>query len=136
MDRSRTIVGLMAFAVVFSLIGNELKHNGQTSNPNPASSNGLSEGGTIVLGGTVATVLLILLSHAGSAGSQFAVGLAGVTLATSALVYGGPVWSSLGKLTGSTSTSIPTVPSAASSPSAPASTGAKTAVATPTAKKG
>ena len=89
---SRTIVGLMFFAVSFSLIGNELK----TKAGNP-----ITTGSKIILGGVAATALLTLLSHAGENGRQFAVGLALVTTASSVLVFGGPVWTAGNSLFGS-----------------------------------
>jgi hypothetical protein len=104
---ARMIAALMFFTVGFSLVGNEIKAK---------SSNALiTEPVKIVLGGTAATAALVLLSHAGDAGRQFAVGLALVSFTTSALVYGGPVWRSLSTLTGRPGAvarnSTPTTPS-------------------------
>jgi hypothetical protein len=103
---SRMIVGLMGFAVAFSLVGNEIK----VLNGTAAKGTGfVTEGGKIILGGAFATAILTLISHAGDGGRELATGLALVTLATSALVYGGPVWSALGKVF-SNPTPAPTVP--------------------------
>lgn len=48
-----------------------------------------------MFGGTIAGVLLLSLSHIGAAGAEFAQGLAFVTAASSTLVFGGPVWTTL-----------------------------------------
>jgi hypothetical protein len=80
----RIIFGLMIFTVTFSLVGSEIeKGNGKTPTVNPL---------LIIFGGTMATSLLTLLSHAGEAGEEFSVGLATVAFVTSSLVYGKPVW--------------------------------------------
>lgn len=108
-SNSRTIVGLMFFAVTFALIGNEIKQG-----KGGTQTGGLvTEGSKIILGGVFATAILTLISHAGEPGKQFAVGLAVVTTATSMLVYGGPVWSAAGNIFGS---STPTNPTAATAP--------------------
>jgi hypothetical protein len=99
---SRTITGLMFFAVLFSLVGNELKIANQPATG--PQKDGVSEGGKIIIGGIFATALLTLLSHAGDNGRQFAVGLALVTTASSVLVFGAPVWDAANKLFGSTPT--------------------------------
>ena len=98
----------MGFAVLVSLIGNEVKvANGSAKDQ---LTNGLHRGGVIIVGGFVAAALLTALTGAGEAGRKFGVGLAGVSCATSVLVYGGPVWSAIngivgGKSTGTTPTS-------------------------------
>ena len=90
---ARMIAALMFFTVGFSLVGNEIK-----GNKTPAGI--VTEPAKIVFGGTAATAALVLLSHAGDSGRQFAIGLAVVTFTTSALVYGGPVWRSISSITG------------------------------------
>lgn len=102
----------MAFATAFSLVGNEIRRvEGQ------ASPIGLvTEPVRIVAGGTIATVVLVLVSHAGEPGRQFGVGLATVAFLSSVLVYGGPVWSSLGNVLGTTK---PTTPTGATKPTPP-----------------
>jgi hypothetical protein len=112
----RLIFGLMTFTVVFSLVGEEIgQGQGRKETVNPFM---------IIFGGTVATSLLTLLSHAGEPGERFATGLAAVAFITSALVYGGPVWAAANKAFGSS----PTTPVASTTPST-ASTGG-TAAAT------
>ncbi len=111
----------MFFAVAFSLVGNEIKISQGTSK---SSTNGVSEGGKILIGGVAATVVLTMLSHAGEAGAEFATGLALITTVTSVLVFGGPVWLSLSKAVG-TKSLTPTTPTAATKPT----TGTATAVA-------
>lgn len=113
---SGTVVALMGVTVLFALIGHELE-SGESTGSAPSAGTGVSAGGRIIVGGTAATAALVLLTHAGDAGRQFAVGLALVAMATTTLVYGGPVWDALGKLTGSstpttgTSSTTPTNPS-------------------------
>jgi hypothetical protein len=103
----RLVFGLMTFTVIFSLVGGEIEGAGgkkQTVSPF-----------MIIFGGTVATSLLVLLSHAGEAGENFATGLAAVTFITSALVYGAPVWDAANKAFGSK----PTTPIASTTPTTP-----------------
>jgi len=106
---SRTIVGLMGTAVVFSLIGNEISKNG----PNKPSAVGiLSESSTIIFGGAAAAAVLSLIAKIGEPGRVFAVGLATIAAVGSVIVYGGPVWHALGGVVGSK-------PSAGSKPTTP-----------------
>ncbi len=129
----RTVFSLMFFAIGFSLLGNEIKV-AQAAKPytgdgpaNPLATGpsivgrgittsgrmatgpsivgrGITTSGRIILGGFFATTLLIMLSHAGNPGREWAVGLAGVTMGASVFVYGGPVWAEANKLFGSTPT--------------------------------
>jgi len=124
-NSARSVVGLMGFAVIFSLIGDEIAiAQGPPNQPGqkgygvslvpvnqqtgqPLGGGALGTGAVIIIGGFVAAALLVALTGAGEAGRKFAVGLAGVTAATSVLVYGGPAWASLnrivnGNATGST----------------------------------
>lgn len=103
---SRLIFGLMAFAVAFSLIGNEIKVAESSKGTTSQLSDGVTEGGKIILGGFFATALLVLLSHAGKPGHTLGVGVATVAALSSTLVYGGPIWSGASGLFGSS----PTVP--------------------------
>jgi hypothetical protein len=121
----RMIFGLMFFTMVFSLVGTELqKGQGQKPPVNPF---------LIIFGGTMATSLLTLISHAGEPGERVGVGLATVAFVTSTLVYGKPVWDAANKALGSKATT----PLAASTPSTP-STGAirTTAALAPTVAAG
>jgi hypothetical protein len=112
----RLIFGLMTFTVVFSLVGEEISQGqGKKQTVNPF---------IIIFGGTVATSLLTLLSHAGEAGERFATGLALIAFLSSSLVYGKPVWDAANKAFGTT----PTTPVGQSTP-----TTGTTGLATPTA---
>jgi hypothetical protein len=145
-NSARTVVGLIGFAVLFSLVGNEIQI-AQASAPGPGQSgygvvapgvtvtpegqpvggkfaNGLDKGAVIIIGGFVAAALLTALSGAGDAGRRFSVGLATVTAVTSALVYGGPVWQALGNVVGGKATT-PTGATGATTPTS----GTATAVA-------
>jgi hypothetical protein len=138
---SRTIFGFMAFAVLFSVVGAEIRNvqsaslaqgPGLTALHNPPTGNGaaglVADPVAIFFGGTMATGLLVLLADTGETGRRLGVGLAGITLAASLLVNGGPVWRAVGHLTGS---SQPTTPTGATSPTTP--TGAATPTGSTTA---
>jgi hypothetical protein len=115
-NSARTVAGLMAFAVLFSLAGNEIDI--LTGNkPNPYGLGAYDRGVVIILGGFTGAALLVALTGAGESGRKFGVGLAGVTAASSLLVYGGPVWRALstvvgGKPTGATKATGATKPTA------------------------
>jgi len=111
---SRLILAFMFFAGIEAIIAQEKKAaaKGQIYVATPAR---------IILGGTVATVMLTLLAHAGEGGKKFAIGLAGVTFASSTLINGSAVFGSVNTLLGYK----PTKASTPSSPSTP-TTGLKT----------
>lgn len=90
----RLIFGLMFFTVLFALVSDEIGAAGGT-NPTPKVP-----AIKIIIGGTVATSLLTLLSHAGDAGEKFATGLALIAFASGTLVYGKPVWDAANKAFG------------------------------------
>jgi hypothetical protein len=119
-NSARSVAGLMGFAVGFSLLGNEI-NVAKGAKPDKLAS-GLDKGATIMVGGFVAAALLTALTGAGEAGRKFAVGLAGVTAATSLLVYGGPVWQLLGNLVGSKGNTGATTPTSNTQPTAGTST--------------
>jgi hypothetical protein len=110
----RLILGLMTFTIVFSLVGDEIS-TGQGNKPkvNPF---------IIIFGGTIATSLLTLISHAGDAGEEFATGLALIAFLTSSLTFGKPVWDKLNDAFGSS----PTVAISGTTPTTP-TTGVATA---------
>lgn len=99
-DPSRKIVTFMAFTVVFSLVGSTVRRRRSTASSVLGTGNDVK----IILGGTAATVLLTLLSDLGDAGAAWAVGLAEISLLTSVLVNGAPVFSELSKQTSTTKT--------------------------------
>jgi hypothetical protein len=111
---SRLILAFMFFAGIEAIIAQEKKAaaKGQIYVATPAR---------IILGGTVATVMLTLLAHAGEGGKKFAIGLAGVTFASSTLINGSAVFGSVNTLLGYK----PTKASTPSTPSTP-TTGLKT----------
>lgn len=101
-NATRKVVGLMAVAVIFSLVGNELKNaEGGASAPQKAAGT-LSTGAKIIIGGTVATAILSFATEAGAAGQQFGVGIATVAVVTSLFVSGAPVWRAISNIVGST----------------------------------
>jgi hypothetical protein len=101
---ARTIVPLMAFTTGVALVGHTLE---------PRKSTRLSPtvgDAQILLGGTLATVILTLLSTAGEIGSRFAVGLSAVALVSVLGIYGTGVLSAVDHVTGQTTKPAPTKP--------------------------
>jgi hypothetical protein len=93
----RQVVAFMAFAAIFALIGHTVK-----------STTGQSKAGSdvkIILGAGLGTVLLTLLAEAGDGGASFAKGLAALTLISSVLINGTPVFSAVSNLTSKTASS-------------------------------
>lgn len=84
---SRKIVTFMAFTVVFALIGHTVKKKKGTAKSGSDV--------TILLGGVFAATLLTLLADLGDEGAAWAVGLSEISLLTSVLVNGGPVFSEI-----------------------------------------
>lgn len=97
---ARTVVGLMAFTTFFALVSTEIEAVGG----HKTGTNGVR----IILGGGVATVVLLLVNEAGDAGAQLAEGLAVVALVGTVLVRGKPVWDWLGKVVGPGNETAPT----------------------------
>jgi hypothetical protein len=86
MDQTKVIVTFMVFTVAFALVGTNAK--------------GGAKPGTdvkIILGGTVAAILLSLIAETGQAPADFAKGLAGVALLASVLTNGTPVFNAIDK---------------------------------------
>lgn len=109
---SRTIFGLMAAAMLFSIIGAEITLSNPPKGQGVNVGKALSSPFLILLGGTAATAILVLVAEAGEVGRKFGVGMAGLAATTAILVNGGPVWTALNNLLGSK----PTVPSGLTSP--------------------
>ena len=99
-DTSRRIVAFMLFAGVFALVGH-------TASRTPHQTGDA----TIILGATIGAVLLVLLAQAGGQAEGFAEGLAGITLVSSVLINGGPVFGAVNKLTAGTTKYVAPVPS-------------------------
>lgn len=91
----RAIVGFMGAAVLFALIGDVVK---QKTKSVPAGSYV-----RIILGGGIATGLLVLVSDTGGPPADFAKGLALLAMVASVLVNGTDVFTGLDKLTTPTS---------------------------------
>jgi hypothetical protein len=109
---ARTVAGLMGLAMLFSVIGAEIKalEPAKGGVELPAA---FSEPFIIIAGGTVATVALVVIADLGQGGRKFAVAFAGLAMVTAVLVNGGPVWSAIlnltgGKATGETGSTTPT----------------------------
>ena len=90
---ARTIVPLMAFAVTISLIGHTLEPAKSKAHPQVGDAQ-------ILLGGTIATVILTLIAQGGEVGSKFAKGLAVLTLLGTLGLYGSSVLTGIDKVTG------------------------------------
>jgi hypothetical protein len=117
-----TVAGLMAWSVMFALVGNEITVVKSGSAAAKAISP-ITEGGKIILGGTLGTAFLLMISHAGSGGQQLATGLALLTAVSSMVVWGKPVFGELSNLFGSKPTTPLTTTTLNTSPT-PATTGA------------
>lgn len=100
---ARTIVPLMAFAVAISLIGHTLEPSRSKAHPQVGDAQ-------ILLGGTIATVILTLIAQGGDVGAKFGKGLAVVALISSIGIYGTSVVGGLNRVTGQTKTAKPTTP--------------------------
>jgi hypothetical protein len=108
---SRRIVSLMAFAVIFSVIGDEIGNAKLNQNQTSTAVTDLSSPAKIILGGTIATALLSFLAEAGDIGATWATGLAGTACLTSVLIKGAPVWDGISNiLKSSNSSGTPTTP--------------------------
>jgi high-affinity Fe2+/Pb2+ permease len=92
----RAIVGFMGAAVLFALVGDVIKSQ-KSSVPSGAYVK-------IILGGGIGAGLLVLLSDTGSGASEFAKGLALITMVASVLVNGTDVFSGVSKVTGNLKT--------------------------------
>jgi hypothetical protein len=102
---SRTIFGFMAFAMLFGVAGAELKNlDTKATGVTGKVGNALSDPVLIVLGGTVATSILVLIAQAGETGRKFGVGMSGLVLTTAVFVNGAPLWNLLSDLFGSSPT--------------------------------
>lgn len=101
---SRTITALMLFTTGIALAGNEVKEAAGTAKVTYTE---------IFIGGAVATTTLVLLSHAGDAGEQFATGLAVISFLSVLLIQGTPLLTGITVLTGNQKTPTPVVPTQA-----------------------
>lgn len=105
----RKIMGLMAFAVIFSLIGDEIDKAEGPDQTNAQAEGFFSSGAKIILGGMIATGILMFVAEFGSGGAQLSQGLAGTAAVAAMFVKGGPVWKGISNLMGGTA-STPTAP--------------------------
>jgi hypothetical protein len=99
---ARTILSVMAFATGIAVIGHTVE---------PTKSTKLSPSvgdAQILLGGTAATVILVLLAQAGDVGASFSKGIAVIALLSSLGYYGIPVFGALGSITGQSKPTTPT----------------------------
>jgi len=118
-----TIVGLMAWSAMFALVGNEINTVQAGKGVSGAAKDvttPITEGGKIIIGGTVGTAFLLMLSHAGTGGQELATGLALITAVSSMIIWGKPVFGLLSntfssKPTTPISTSLNTVPTVGTS---------------------
>jgi len=126
---SRTIVTLMAIATGVALVAKEAA---PTTVAKGAATGGVVstvDGAKIILGFTIGTVSLILLSHAGEPVAKFAVGLAGIAMAGSLLANGDVLAKIITNLTSSTKatpSTTATATTAATHPVATVTTATKT----------
>jgi hypothetical protein len=117
-----TIAGLMAWSVMFALVGNEITVV-KSGSATAKITSPITEGGKIILGGTLGTAFLLMISHAGSGGQQLATGLALLTAVSSMIVWGKPVFGEMSNLFSTKPTAPLTTTTPNTSPT-PATTGA------------
>ena len=99
-DAGSRIIGMMAATTAFGVIGAEIR-NAKTPRTAPADKIGLAlaDPFLIVLGGTIATAILVgFAEFGGEVGQKVGTGLAGLALLTTVLVSGGPVWIAIGNV--------------------------------------
>lgn len=96
----KQIVALMAMGMVFSLIGAEITKAKNSQSVEKKATGALSEPVVILVGGTIATALLMFIAEMGPTGALIGKGLAGVSCATGVLVNGGPVWQGISNILG------------------------------------
>lgn len=85
----RQIAVMMTFAVVFAIVGKATK----------GATDQVGGDAKIILGGTLGIVLLELMAETVPALSSFAKGLAAITLLSSVLINGEPVFNAVNKTT-------------------------------------
>ena len=95
----RTIVVLVGAATAISLVGHVADLKGSATTVLAKKSPALGDA-QILLGGTAAAVILVLLSQDGDLGATFSKGTALVLLLSSVGLYGAPVVKALAKVTG------------------------------------
>jgi hypothetical protein len=106
----------MVFATVIALVGHTHEVAQKNSKLNPTVGDA-----QVLLGGTIAAVILTLLAEAGDVGAKFAKGLALIALLSSIGLYGGGVATDINKITGQVTpqgakTAAPTKPTTSAKP--------------------
>ncbi len=86
------IAGLMAWAAMFALVGNEVTAAEKGGPADYLVKAPVVGGAKIIVGGTIGTAALLMISHAGTAGQELATGLALVTAVSSMIIWGKPVF--------------------------------------------
>lgn len=119
-EPTRTIVPVMFFATGIALVGHISQQAAGTVKVTKNSPPQLRDS-QIILGGTIATVILTGIAQAGDIGASFAKGLSVITLVAVIAVYGTDIVGIINKVTGQvqTSTGIRTAPTKGSKPTTP-----------------
>lgn len=97
----RKIMAAMIVTGLFALVGEYADPRPGASHPNPFK---------VILGGSIATALLVGMAELGEPGERLGLGFATIAVISATLVYGGPVWSVISKAvspTGKGGTSTP-----------------------------
>ena len=115
----RRIVAAMVVTGLFSLVG-------EYADPRPGTK---ANPFRVILGGSIATALLVGMAELGEAGEKLGQGLATIAVLSATLVYGKPVWTTISKALStqgqggqSTFSSQPTAPTSPTAPVSPART--------------
>ena len=96
---ARTIASLMAIATMIALTGHTFETRAQASKLNPKVGDA-----QILLGGTAATVILVLVGQAGEPGAIFSKGIAVIALISTVALYGTPLCKGIANVTGPSTT--------------------------------
>src|SRR5215472_2864001 len=101
-EAARRIVSLMGITVVFALISTEIEAvSGQkATRVGPGGTPVPVNGVRVIIGGAVATGILLILTETGDTGAELAQGLALTTMLATVLIKGAPVWDLIVKVQG------------------------------------
>jgi hypothetical protein len=121
-EAARRIVGLMGITVVFALISDEIAvvsgKRTTTIVPGPAGPVPVSTNGVrIVIGGAVATAILLVLTEVGDDATELAQGLALTAMVATLFIKGAPVWNLITRVQSGT---VPLTPVSPTTPSSAA----------------
>ena len=92
-NAQRKIVAAMVVTGLFALVG-EYANPQKNTHANP-QKNTHPDPFRVILGGSIATALLVGMAELGEPAEKLAAGLATIAVLSATLVYGGPVWKAI-----------------------------------------